>query len=790
MRYAVAGAFAVIGFIIGGGPQGAMLGWSIGSVIGGLLFPEKQKPVLGPRLQDANIQVSTFGTPISWVWGNFRLNGNVIWMTKVIEVMTRVKQKSGKGAPQGPKQYEFTYFGNFAVAICRGPIHAVHKIWADGKLIYNGTRASPNGDGQEHSNQIRVYFGTESQTEISLMAAYDGAAKHPAYRGVAVATFGPMYPLKDFGNRIPQMSFEVASAAGTSGDGKVTLQSIVSEICEAVGLDLVDDVDVSGLGTTNLVTGFSANNQSGARAVLEPLQTVWQFDGVESDGLIKFNYRNGTSLIDVLEPEFGTNAEKPKEDNPLVVETRTQDIDLASKIVVKFANPSLDYEQGAQYYERLQHTQWAQQQLSIEVPVVMDNTTALETAKKNLFLSWAMRTSYEWTLPQHYAIYDPGDVMTLHFRDVVVDVYVTEMGMGGDGTINFKGSGITNVAYVDSSEEGSGPDRPQDPPVTDTDMKSILIDGPLLDGDQDLNANAGIVVAGYGESTTDWWTGGVIYESPDDTIYEDIVIVPVPANVGKTSTVLAAPGYEQGFIFDYVSTVQITLHMPIRFLENATEIEVLAGANRALIQTTSGWELIGYTTATYDADGVYTLSGLLRGIQGTEWTWDDHALDKWFVPLDATATYLAALPLAEIGLLRYFKSVSFAQEVDPVTPETFTNNQIPWKPLAPCHARANYLGDSAIKLSIQARPRTNVELRNLVDTPIDEQIEQYKFEIYTASHAVLKRTLIASGQKFVEYSVVDQTTDFGGLPAIITVSISQVSPTEGPGLAATRELHV
>jgi hypothetical protein len=36
----------------------------------------------------------------------------------------------------------------------------------------------------------------------------------------------------------------------------------------------------------------------------------------------------------------------------------------------------------------------------------------------------------------------------------------------------------------------------------------------------------------------------------------------------------------------------------------------------------------------------------------------------------------------------------------------------------------------------------------------------------------------------------DQTSDFGSLPSTIHLSISQVSPTEGPGLATAGEFDV
>lgn len=800
-RYAVAGAFAVIGFIIGGGPQGALLGWSIGSVIGGLLFPEKQKPVLGPRIQDGNVQVSTFGTPIPWVWGNFRTSGNIIWMTKIIEVMQRVKTSGGgKGGSSQPKQYEFSYFGNFSVAICKGPIAAVWKIWADGKLVWQYTRAG-HGIYGTMAGYVTVHLGDETQTESALMASYDGAGKHPAYRGIAYVDIGPMCPLKDYGNRIPQLAFEVSTAltpVGGYDTGTVTLDTVVSDICVASGLQTTD-IDVTELAPYT-VNGFGANNQSPARAVLEPLQTVYLFDGIESDGKIKFHIRanHTTALLTAGENDLAVSADKGKDENWFVQDVRQQDVDIASKAVIKFINPGLDYEQGAQYYQRLNATQWAQQEISMEVPVVLDNTTALEVAKQNIFNSWMMRTNYEWSLPLWYSILDPGDVITLSWRGKTADVYITEMTLGGDGVIQYKGAGIASITYIPSSDTGVDPGRPPtDLPGTDDggpgggtggsggagDMVSIFIDGPLIDLSENTTANSGFLVAAHDSSTTTFFAGGVLYSSPDDVTYDSVVTVPLGSITGVTSTVLAAPPANTGpAVFDMVSTVRVTLHMPVMFLTSVTKQDVLNGNNLAFIQTTSGWELIGFMTATYVSDGVYDLSGLWRGLQGSEWTWGDHATGKSFVLVDGSTLVLAVENVAWIGSSRYYKSVPFGADIDPVTPVTFTNNQISWKPLAPCHGRAKDYGLNDMVLTWEARPRTNYELRNNVDTSSDEPVEQYKVEIYDSGYSTLKRTLTSAvGARTVTYLRSDQITDFGGVQTVIHARIYSWSSRVGWG---------
>ena len=74
-----------------------------------------------------------------------------------------------------------------------------------------------------------------------------------------------------------------------------------------------------------------------------------------------------------------------------------------------------------------------------------------------------------------------------------------------------------------------------------------------------------------------------------------------------------------------------------------------------------------------------------------------------------------------------------------------------------------------------------------VEVPLGETSEAYTIAIRDGLTTV--RTL-ASSTPSVTYSSADQIADFGALPAEISIAISQISPTEGPGLAATRVIHV
>ena len=168
----------------------------------------------GPRLADLSVMASTQGAPIPRVYGRARLSGQVIWATNLEEVVTTTTttQSAGGGAGGGKGMggggasvttttttTTYSYYANLAVGLCEGPIGEVLRVWADGKpLDISGLT-------------VRIYTGDETQTADPLIVAKEGDA--PAYRGLAYVVFERM-PLADFGNRIPQLSFEVSRPVG------------------------------------------------------------------------------------------------------------------------------------------------------------------------------------------------------------------------------------------------------------------------------------------------------------------------------------------------------------------------------------------------------------------------------------------------------------------------------------------------------------------------------------------------------------------------------------------------
>jgi hypothetical protein len=200
---------STVGNVVGtalGGPFGGAIGQVIGAVSGSLIDKslsapgQKTRVVQGPRLADVSGLSSTEGDPIPRLYGRARIGGTLIWATRPLEVANTTVQRAAapsKGT-SGPKtaQTTYAYYANLAVGLCEGEIAFVRRIWADGREI------------DQTQITLRVHPGTPDQAPDPLIVAKEGVENAPAYRGLAYIVFEQL-PLADYGNRIPQFTFEV-----------------------------------------------------------------------------------------------------------------------------------------------------------------------------------------------------------------------------------------------------------------------------------------------------------------------------------------------------------------------------------------------------------------------------------------------------------------------------------------------------------------------------------------------------------------------------------------------------
>lgn len=215
----LAAAGAAIGSGFGGavfGLSGMVIGRAVGATVGRMIDQRLMggagggsQIVESGRMDRLRLTGASDGTPVAQVWGRVRLGGQVIWASDFVE-RSRTSGGGGGGGktPPQPTVRSYSYSVSLAVALCEGPVLGVGRIWADGQEI---TPADLN---------LRIYTGTEDQLPDPLIDAVQGAGRAPAYRGIAYVVIEDL-ALGAYGNRVPQLSFEVIRA--TPADHPQTL---------------------------------------------------------------------------------------------------------------------------------------------------------------------------------------------------------------------------------------------------------------------------------------------------------------------------------------------------------------------------------------------------------------------------------------------------------------------------------------------------------------------------------------------------------------------------------------
>src|SRR3990167_6049126 len=237
----------------------ASIGYVSFSFAGSQLFSQSTDlpPAFGPRLGDLKIQTSTYGSAIPRAYGTVRLAGNVIWGPPIVETATTTSTTSGgKGGGGGATQTQttYSYSADFAVAICEGPIIGISRIWANGKLIHNLSATASIGSVLASDRDFSVYTGSETQTADPTMEAAEGAGNVPGYRGTAYVVFNDM-ALGEFGNRIPNIEFEVVASGTIVDSGTLwTSRSAPADIWLGVIYGNGLFVAVGGNGSNSVMT--------------------------------------------------------------------------------------------------------------------------------------------------------------------------------------------------------------------------------------------------------------------------------------------------------------------------------------------------------------------------------------------------------------------------------------------------------------------------------------------------------------------------------------------------------
>ncbi len=539
--------------------------------------------------------------------------------------------------------------------------------------------------------------------------------------------------------------------------GAVMLGDLVSEICGG---------DVSDL--TGIVTGYAVTDTMSPRDAISPLGVAFQFDAVETGGVIKFVMRGRPSplalgegdlvLADSGEPDFGFT----------LVRAEESDLPVSSRI--SYIDVDADYRAAVAEARRL--TGSASRVASSTLPIVMDQGQAIGIGERLLMDAWTMRETAQFALPPSQLALDPTDEVLLTAGGRDHRLRITD--------IADTASRALQAVATDPSiyETIVGPSRAAGVAQTLTQTGRALLvflDLPLLTSDQ-------AAWDPFAAAFADPWPGAVpVMRSAGDANYTLDTTLTLAAYIGETTAALATgPAWR----WDDVNTLSIELYDGA--LAALDDLSVLGGANALAVENAGGdWEVLQFADATLTAPGAWTVSRLLRGQAGTESAMGA-ASGARVVVLNSALKQLS-IPQDQYALpFNYLWGPQDKAISDPAwqsAAEQFAG--IGLRPFAPCQLRAVYSG-ADLSLSWIRRDRApGSDSWDQTEIPMSETSESYDVEILDASGAVT-RTVSSLASASLVYAAADIAADFpGGLPSPFRFTVYQNSSVVGRGPGKT-----
>lgn len=641
-----------------GGPVGGAVGTFLGRQVDRSLARRPQS-----RLTDWRAPSSQYGEPIPATLGRMRVAGVVLWAGPPVVTTTVSKNGAGQGLSV-----------SFAYGLSSGPIKAVHRIWADGRLIRD------EKGRQDVTFEMRLHQGDEDQASDPLIASVLGEELAPAYRGIAYLVF-ENFDLSSFGNRLPLLTVEVVGEAGPLA---------AEEVCRQA-LRLTGEIG----GSAHELEGVALVGDDKAEA-MSPLCEAFS---------TKFGYNGSHWSIEAapayqaIEEQFWTVG------NEADAAFRVAPVgDLPTKVSLRFFDPEIDFAAG----EKSARLPGPERLRQVEIAAALNGDRAKAVAAELLAESTNEGSELWLQLPLTYARIKLGD----------------EVGQPTEGTKRFRvcekrieGTSVTvrieraRSAISSLASDSGGVIGTRLLKRSPLSISMIELPGDMFDSD----LKVGILSAG-GHSP--YQPLPVVVTSAGDEQQMSTALVAAP--IGE---LLEALEPAPGLTFDRRNSLVIKFAWdPV--LTSCSEDALLQGANLLRI----GDEFLQFATARLVGDSTYRMSELLRGRFDSEVT-AEHPIGTHVALLDPAAMMTLKVPPDRIGSTMTAR-VFGPDGIEEVTSLRLTGLGIrPWKPAHVTTAQ----GQEGLSLSWVRRCKEGSPWLDGVDAPIGASREAYDVLLSDAS---------------------------------------------------------
>ncbi|WP_343347674.1 phage tail protein [Sphingomicrobium sp. XHP0239] len=570
-----------------------------------------------------------------------------------------------------PEQKYWTYSATcgwlLADRIDDKPIEGLGLLWGQGRLIFDSGETPAisetlDADGNllkrvyganRYFKSLTIYGGGDEQTADPVLEGRLG--DQPGYRHRAYVVVEDLQ-LENFGNSVPGLEGLVEANAN------VTLADFAEAICARAGID-----PVRNLSTTALIDmplrGYAITGETSCWDALSPLFPVYRFEAAERGGQIQFFERAQAMRATIPTNAMGAHEAGTSPNAPYRF-TRAQDIELPQETSVTFMDPARDYQPNTASAQAAHGD--AQSNVSVNLNLVMSAEEGATAAATLHWDAWLGRTTLTTTLTGAWAGIAPGVAYGVQTKDAsVLPFIVRRVTRGANGLIEVEAQSDEAIAFTGRASGANAPIEHESTLFADTVV--VPIDMPMTsDGHDDFGF---YVAMGAGQR---YWNRGRIEVSNGGT-FATLLDQPDAAVMGAVVGTLGPD--------DETLTVEL-LHDGMT-LEDASTAELDAYANFLFVGMGRG-EYIQFASTTKIAPKTWELSGLRRGVRGSEDFIDQHSPGEMAVVMGEGGIY--RIPVTDDsgwGDALSLRGVTLYQDPAGVPVVPFTNVGIAKRPFAP-----------------------------------------------------------------------------------------------------------
>lgn len=547
---------------------------------------------------------------------------------------------------------------------------------------------------------------------------------------------------------------------GLTGDA-AALSDIVDDLCDGTELQAsdYDTTDLAGVA----VQGFVVGRQMARRDAIQALRNTYLFDFVPRDGVLTGILRGDSPTATLDEDDLGAHIQGGDAPLPIVVTTAGE-----AKLPVQL---DLTYLSAAQNYEPV--TQTARRLASaggtkatINIPVVLTEEEGAQLCDTLLHMPHIAAERYQGqAIPSRVDDCAPGKVITATIDGESYVWRIEDASIIDGGIIDMKGSRDDASIYESFAVGGDTRTRSRTVKAIGATLM-FPMDIPLL---RSADSDAGVYAA-LG-SYTPGWPGCQVYQSLDGQNYSELQAHNTHSAFG---VVLNNTDAWTARSWDTFNVLQVR---PINSVFASSTWEAIATNRNIAAWGQSGrWEIVGFTTASLQADGSYNISGLSRGLRDTIQHADSHQGGDVFVVLNEDQITRFAWSADQYNVTRQLKAASFGTLFADTIAQSVTPSAVALKPFAPVRLHGAKSGSDWTLSWMRQDRQLN---RPFQQADNSESSEAYSVRILDSTGTVLNTRSATAAS--LSYTSAMQTEDYGAPVDIVYFQVAQVSAVVGAG---------